>query len=47
MFFKYKVFSFSLFIIFKHLQTLNVCNNVFIRQHFNITYFEDASNLAI
>ena len=34
------------FIIFKHLQTLNVCNMV-IRQYFNITYFEDASNLAI
>ena len=40
------VFIFT-FIIFKYLQILNVCNDVFIRRHSNITYFEDASNLAI
>ena len=30
------------FIYFKHL-----CNNIFIRGHFNITNFKDASNLTI
>ena len=38
---------FSFFILEAFAKFKCVCNNVLIRWQFNITYFEDASNLAI